>query len=353
MRRAAEGREWARRHAPLTAEQEASARVEIGRVRRSADHERGVAKAMQERVDELEAALRVALDLDRPLPAAPVVARRTAGPRKEACPVLVASDWHVEERVDPATVNGLNEYSPDIARKRARRFTEGCLWLLETHRAGATVHEAVLAVLGDMISGWIHEELRSETALRPTEAVLLAQELLHECIVTILARARLRLLRVVCKSGNHARTTDKVYHAAGQRMTYEWLMYRALASAFKKDRRVQVVVEDGYHTYLPVYDTILRLHHGNSFNFAGGVGGIVIPLKKAIHEWNVGRHADFDILGHWHGYEPSTRFLMNGSLIGHSAFAIRHRFPYQPPRQGFVLVRPGRGVSALAPVFVT
>jgi hypothetical protein len=40
----------------------------------------------------------------------------------ESTAVLVASDWHIEEIVNPETVNYLNEYNPDIAKQRAIKF---------------------------------------------------------------------------------------------------------------------------------------------------------------------------------------------------------------------------------------
>ena len=36
--------------------------------------------------------------------------------------VMLASDWHIEERVRPETVGWRNEYSPEIAQERAERF---------------------------------------------------------------------------------------------------------------------------------------------------------------------------------------------------------------------------------------
>lgn len=35
-------------------------------------------------------------------------------------PLILLSDWHIEEKVDPSTVNGLNEYNPDIAKKELK-----------------------------------------------------------------------------------------------------------------------------------------------------------------------------------------------------------------------------------------
>ena len=47
---------------------------------------------------------------------------RCQPPRAEAAVVLVASDWHVEENVDPAKVSYLNEFNIDIAKSRAETF---------------------------------------------------------------------------------------------------------------------------------------------------------------------------------------------------------------------------------------
>ena len=33
-------------------------------------------------------------------------------------PLILLSDWHIEEKVDPSTVSGLNEFNPDIAKSR-------------------------------------------------------------------------------------------------------------------------------------------------------------------------------------------------------------------------------------------
>jgi hypothetical protein len=36
--------------------------------------------------------------------------------------VILASDWHIEETIDPETINYLNEYNPKIAKQRAEKF---------------------------------------------------------------------------------------------------------------------------------------------------------------------------------------------------------------------------------------
>jgi hypothetical protein len=39
--------------------------------------------------------------------------------KEQATAIVCFSDWHIEERVDSETINGINEYNPKIAEKRA------------------------------------------------------------------------------------------------------------------------------------------------------------------------------------------------------------------------------------------
>jgi len=331
---------------------EAEHRRKIGAAKAHAKREAAVAKAYQRTIDELEAALGVALRLDAPRPP---VAVRVASSResKAACPIILASDWHVEEPVHPAHVNGMNEYSVAIAKRRAARFVEGVLWLLDTHRSGATIDEAVLGLLGDFITGWIHEELKSGNAMSPSEASEVMLDILRWVIGEILKRAKLRRLRVICSRGNHGRITQKTYINAAARTSFEWLMYRVLAKFFDGDRRVTFTIEDGYHTYVPVYDKVLRFHHGDAVTYQGGVGGLTIPLRKSIARWNRARRADIDFMGHYHQLLYGGDFVVNGSLIGWNDYAAWIGASPEPPQQAFVLIRPGRGVASFDPVFCT
>ena len=67
----------------------------------------------------------------------------------EATPVIVASDWHVEETVLPEQVNSLNEYNATIATHRAKLFFQNALKLLQVSERDNAIHTVVLALLGD------------------------------------------------------------------------------------------------------------------------------------------------------------------------------------------------------------
>jgi hypothetical protein len=343
--------EWAKAHTP-TPSQEAAASRAVEAARFDAKRENRIAKELRNQIAEVEKALGIALELSRQLPSVPVKGRPSLG-KRQACPVVLASDWHVEERVLASHVNGLNAYSPEIAQKRAEAFVEGVLWLLDTHRAGTVIDEMVLALLGDFITGWIHEEMMSGNAMTPLEAVLFVQERLYVVIVTILERGKLKRIRIPCTRGNHGRSTKKTYINCAARTSYEWLMYRTLAAMFKDDPRVVFTIEDGYHTYIDIYDKVARFSHGDAVSYQGGVGGLHIPLAKHVARSNRARRADVDFLGHFHTFSWSGSAIVNGSLIGWNDYAGWIGASPEPAQQAFVLIRPERGVSAVSPIFVT
>jgi len=119
----------------------------------------------------------------------------------EAVAVVVASDFHIEETVRPETVNGLNKYTLDIAQKRAEQFFVNTLKLVEKEQTATRIDTLVLVLLGDFISGNIHEELLETCSLRPIEAIIMAENLLVSGIDYLLANSKLKLI-IPCHVGN-------------------------------------------------------------------------------------------------------------------------------------------------------
>jgi hypothetical protein len=111
-------------------------------------------------------------------------------------------------------------------------------------------------------------------------------------------------------------------------------------------------VSDGYHLLLDLYGKTLRIHHGDGLQYQGGIGGLTIPVEKAIASWNKGVPADLDIFGHWHQSQQNPKWICNGSLIGYNAYSVVIKAPYEPPSQtGFIFdKRYGRTITF--PIFV-
>jgi hypothetical protein len=269
----------------------------------------------------------------------------------EGTVVWVASDWHTDERVDGNTISNLNTFTPAIAKRRVDTFFQGGLRLTNILGRDVKVDTVVLALLGDFITGHIHPDFMEMTDTQPVHATIRVKNWLASGIKYILDNSEYNLV-IPCHSGNHGRTTEKTRLATENGHSLEFFMYNFLADHFKDNPRVKFVISTGYHSYLDIYGTKVRFHHGHSIRYAGGVGGIYIPVNKAIAQWNKARKADLDVFGHFHQMRDGGNFICNGSLIGYNTFALSIKADYEPPRQALFMIDSKRGKTFVVPIIL-
>ena len=267
----------------------------------------------------------------------------------EATAVLVASDFHYEEKVEPAAVSDLNEYNLTIARKRIKQFFQNSLRLIEIQRSGVDINNVVLALLGDFITGSIHDDLMEGNQLSPIHALIEVEEHIISGIEFLLENAKAQLV-VVCHSGNHGRATIKQRQATEAGNSFERYMYHCIANHFKDDKRINFIIPEGYHSYMTVYGYKMRFHHGHALRYGGGIGGLFIPTYKAISQWNKARTVDLDVFGHFHQSKDGGSFICNGSMIGYNAYALSIKAEFEPPKQTFFLVDKKKGRTIVSPI---
>lgn len=281
-------------------------------------------------------------------------AKLAAGARERggtATAILCCNDWHAEERIDADTIDGANQFDLDIAERRINRTWQKALYLLDFARGISNIKDLIVWLGGDLINGAIHEELEEGNFLGPTEAILWVQDRCATGIDLLLREGKVKSITVVCNYGNHGRTTKKTRIATGYRHSWEWLAYHNLAGYYRNEPRVAFKVEKGYHNWLDIQGYPVRFHHGDSVRYQGGVGGLTIPLNKAIAEWNKRRTATFDVLGHWHQYHDQWNAVCCGCLVGYNAYAVAIKAAYQPPTQTFIVVDRAYGKILATPVF--
>lgn len=278
--------------------------------------------------------------------------RERASGIREATAVALASDWHVEETVDGDKVDGLNHYDLEVAEKRAERFFDGLEWLIGYHRQTFAVRDVILWLGGDLLTGYIHDELVEGNACSPTETVLFLRRILGIGIKRVLRDKNLERLIVPCSYGNHGRTTEKRRIATGAENSFEWLLYHVLATDFAEEPRVRFLVSRGAHCYVDAYDFTIHFHHGDEISYGGGVGGISIPINKAVASWNTVRRADYHCFGHYHQRLEGRDWSANGSLIGYSPYAFSVKAQYEAPQQSFFLLDSKHGRCMSTPIWV-
>lgn len=204
--------------------------------------------------------------------------------------------------------------------------------LTQIEQQHTPISTLVLALLGDFITGHIHEELKEITAFGPAKAIVEVQNWIACGIEYILDKTDLNL-RIVSHSGNHARSTFETQKSTENDHSWEYVMYHNLRRYFLSNPRVEFIVPEGYLSYVEVYDLTLCLSHGHEVRFGGGVGGLTIPMNKAIVQWESIRSADIYCLGHFHQAMDGGKFIVNGSMIGYNAYALRSKLRFERPTQ--------------------
>lgn len=307
-------------------------------------------KAALARIEELERRNELLTSLDGRKPSPPwKPATRKRGASGTA--LFVWSDWHVEERVDPLKVNGVNEHDLSIAEARAKRLTERSLMLLDDARQLTRIDTLVVGLLGDFISGYIHPELEETNLLSPLEATSFAEDLLERALRTILKESGVKRIIVPTCVGNHGRTGPKMRISSSTENSFEQSMYHHLARIFRHEPKIHWQIGEGYHNWLDVEGHPVRFHHGESIRYAGGVGSLAIPANKAIAAWDRTRVATVDFFGHLHTWLNFRKFVSNGSSIGYGAYALAIKALYEPPCQTFAVIDRDRAMTRALQVF--
>lgn len=277
---------------------------------------------------------------------------------KQAVPVLILSDWHVDEPVASETICGLNEFNLEIARDRAARLAKYSAKILSMLKRESDIDTLMIAALGDFMSGWIHEELMAGNEVTPTEAILEVMNMLTGLIQNLIDAKLVKKIRIICCVGNHGRITKKTFYKLRVKTSYEWMLYSMLMQHFMVAQRldgpgrtkVEFQVPEGYFNWINVCGLDIRCHHGDNLRYNGGIGGVHIPVKKAIAQWNKAKHSDLDIFGHWHTLEWAKDYVINGSLIGYNTFAEMLKCDYQKAMQAICLIHARFGKTAQYPI---
>jgi transposase-like protein len=271
-----------------------------------------------------------------------------------ATPVLMLSDLHLDEVVELAEMDGLNEYNRKIAQERLNTVINNVCELLRTYVAGVEIDGIVVAIIGDIITGAIHEEL-ADTNESPVPATIVHW-------VPILASALVRLadefghVFVPCVDGNHDRTTKKTRKKKRAESSNAWIIYNWLADTLRHDNRITFSITPSPEQVVNVYGTTFLLSHGDSFRSAGGVGGLYPALlkwllrRKDLYSQK-GTPFDYALIGHWHQLLWGRDFVVNGSLKGYDEYAKDGGFGFERPQQALFIVSPENGIVQRMPVF--
>ncbi len=320
----------------------------------------GQVNAMAKQLEEAEARFNDLTEADqhcaerknlKPIFVPPKTKRR--GGLRPATAVACASDWHVGETVELATVSGMNQYDPEVAKRRAIKFFQGVEWRIRSQRRMYDINSLVLWWGGDLVTGQIHDDLTEGNSLGAMSEMLFLNDLMTDGIKWLQEQLPDLNIRIPCNYGNHGRLTHKPRVSTAADNNLEWGFY-CLAAKYLSSKTITFAIPRGAHIITQVGDFKLHSHHGDHVKYAGGVGGVDVPLRRAILQWRASEalRADMTIVGHFHCYNPGQDCVRNGSLIGYGPYSQAIRAAYEPAQQAFFLIDQTRGATQHAPIWV-
>lgn len=247
--------------------------------------------------------------------------------------VALFSDAHIEETVVPSSVLGMNEYNISIAEKRIQAYFQNLCECLKEDK----VDDLIFASLGDTISGYIHEELAQCNGLSPLEATYKAQSLIYSGLKYICEETNLNSIKFIGIVGNHGRTTKKIQHANGFKMSYEWLMYQNIKKFSEMDSLpIEFCIPEAEVAIVNTPDG-QKLIFAHGFQIKGSGTGTVCGIYPALNrlalKWGKVFGQDKIYIGHFHQCVSIPNAVVNGSIIGYNTFALSNGFSFEEPCQ--------------------
>ena len=91
--------------------------------------------------------------------------------------------------------------------------------------------------------------------------------------------------------------------------------------------------------------------HGDSFRYQGGIGGLLIPLRRGFNEMKKYRKTDLMCCGHFHQRTDTGEIVVNGSLIGIGPYSMHIHAAPEPRQQCWFMIDSVKGKCLSAPVW--
>lgn len=258
--------------------------------------------------------------------------------------VALFSDAHIEETVESASVLGKNEYNVSIAETRIKNYFNNLATCINKDH----VEELIFASLGDNISGFIHDELAQTNGLTPSEATIKAQSLIYGGLKFLCDNTKLNSIKFIGIVGNHSRTTKKIQHSNGYKLSFEWIMYQNIKNMCEiTGLPIEFNIPESEMAVVDMPDGKRFVFvHGYQIKSGGNgtVCGIYPALNRLAMKWDRTFNQDKIYLGHFHSCVSIPNAVVNGSIIGFNSFALSNGFAYEEPAQMYEVYDTERGL---------
>ncbi len=273
------------------------------------------------------------------------------------------TDTHIGDNVELEEMMGLNEYNIDIFNKRLYGWANQVITLAELRRNSAEVGELIVPMLGDMISGDIHEELARTNNDHCMGQMIRGANLISQALMFI--APHFDKVRVPCVVGNHGRMTRKP-PMKNKYMDWDYMLYQWVSVFCQNQKNIEFHIPKTFMTTINVCNRNILLAHGDFINGGGsgtsinrGVSNMrnVLSFRKGLKEEinniqdnsleSVPDSYDSALLGHFHRIDEidigTGAVHICGCMKGGDEFAMQRVQAINKPRQLVLYYHPKYG----------
>jgi len=269
--------------------------------------------------------------------------------------VAPLSDTHVGDNVKGEQIGGLNSYDIDIFNRRLFGWANLLVQLVELRRTFVPIDELVIPMLGDMISGDIHEELARTNIDNCMGQMIRGANLIAQALMML--APHFETIKVPCVVGNHGRMTRKP-PMKDKYMDWDYMLYQWVAAFCREQKNITFDISKSFVSSFKVFDKTVLIMHGDSIVGAGSgqailkaVAGMrsVFQYKKTTDNNESYIPAEFDsvMMGHFHKvdeYDIGTGEVhICGTMKGVDEFAMQRLHVATRPKQIVTYWHPSHG----------
>ena len=269
--------------------------------------------------------------------------------------VAPISDTHVGDNVRGEQLGGLNSYDIDIFNHRLFGWANLLVQLVELRRTFVPIDELIIPMLGDMISGDIHEELARTNIDNCMGQMIRGANLIAQALMLI--APNFQKVHVPCVVGNHGRMTRKP-PMKDKYMDWDYMLYQWVAAFCREQKNITFDISKSFVSSFKVFDKTVLIMHGDSITGAGSGQAIqkaitgmrsVFQYQKTANTPDAYVPAEFDsvMMGHFHKvdeYDIGTGEIhIVGTMKGVDEFAMQRLHVATRPKQIVTYWHPSHG----------
>ena len=286
----------------------------------------------------------------------PYVKKVPVGSTKGTTPQTVVaplSDTHIGEHVDYEEMAGLNSYSFEIFNKRLYGWASQLLTLVELRRQFVPIDKLTIPMLGDMISGDIHDELIKTNLDSCLQQMIRGANLIAQALMYL--APHFKEIEVACVVGNHGRLTRKP-PMKNKYMDWDYMLYQWVAAFCKEQSNITFHIPKSYMSIIEVCNRNILIMHGDNIAGGGSITSVtrlltslrsVVQFRKGLED-EIERlngtlsnrlPSTFDsvMMGHFHRCDEldigTGQALICGCMKGGDEFALQRLGVITKPQQ--------------------